>query len=323
MSRPGAVPAAYCLLAILLQVPAGCSRDEAPPSTTPAAADTIVVYAAGIEVPGFAERVAAFSAATGIAVVLEQANGAQLVDAVIDHAGDPPADVLLTDGVYEAFRAGSEGGLRPLAAEIPEASVPAALRDPDGTWVAVAFEPTVIAYDAERVPTAALDGWESLADAAFSGQVCLSSSTLPGNRTLLATLIGDLGVRPAEILVRKWLQNLAEPVYSSQAELVAAFAAGDCAAAIVTLEALAGIRDEASRDVGHIVPGPAVGDIIAAGVSRHAVRPEAANRFVAWLVETSALGDASAAEGMPVRNVAIGGWLAEDAMALARRAGYP
>ena len=75
-------------------------------------------------------------------------------------------------------RAADEGALRPLTAAQFD-KVPAALKDPDRTWVGIDVRHALIATSAD---TDAVDDYADLAMAALRGKVCLSSSALTVNR---------------------------------------------------------------------------------------------------------------------------------------------
>jgi hypothetical protein len=72
-------------------------------------------------------------------------------------------------------------------------------------------------------------------------------------------------------------------------------------------------------------PAEPAGELLAAGVARHASQPEAAQELLGWLATTAALPGAAreaGAEELPALDSAASGWLHEDARKLAERAGY-
>ena len=71
----------------------------------------------------------------------------------------------------------------------------------------------------------------------------MTSLQSAGNRALLAMLIGDLGERPAERVVRGWLRNLALPPFKESARLQAALESGECGVAIVSGPVIAVHKD--------------------------------------------------------------------------------
>ena len=102
------------------------------------------------------------------------------------------------------------------------------------------------------------------------------------NRSLIAMLINDRGVKPAERLVRAWIRNLAAPPFSSEDELVGAIRNGTCAYGILSLF-------RPIDDLIYFVPEQHYMDIDGIGVARHARQAESAQRLVTWLVQRSSL----------------------------------
>ncbi len=284
---------------------AACS--QAPPS------DHVVVYAhEGTRAQRVAEMLAEFTAQTGILVTLKAGASAELTDTIIAKQDAPRADVLITFGAADIWRAADNGALRPLAAETLDL-VPAPLRDPDGYWVAATSGSPLIVL-ADDASTLALDGLADLGETAFKGRLCLSSSVLPGNRALIAALIETSDNRSAERTIRKWMRNLALPPFASDARLVDAVRDGTCELGIVTANINLGT-------LARFWPATAPGSfhIDGIGVARHATDPDAAQRLVAWIAsKRGARVDAD----VEYLHAAVAGWRDEEARLLAERAGY-
>ena len=162
-------------------------------------------------------------------------------------------------------------------------------------------------------------------------------------------LIDELGVRPAEILVREWVRNLAVPPLGSEADLLDAIEAGTCGIGIVSSQAWAAQGlDADDRGIVGLTPDRAFASIEGIAVVRHAHHPEAANRLVAWLLADAQQSRHSEATFMlPIdtlpemaptfnddwralnrwriinREVSVAGWRDEEAILLAERARYP
>lgn len=311
-------------LAVLLLLAAACEQQEVEkPRLEP-----IVVYADYDDEEYLPALFEAFRQETGIPVMVRSGDAAQLTDDVIAKRGAPPADVLMTRNVSDAWRAADEGALRPITAANMTA-VASFLRDPDDLWVAVRMSVMMIAVGEgvaiEETPTT----YAALGDAAYKGSLCLSSSSLPANRALISMLIDDLGPKPAERLVRGWVRNLALPVFASEQALLEALDAGTCTYGIVPDSLIRG---------GRILPDPAYVDIEGAGIARHARHPESAQRLVDWLLSADVqwrhardtrahpalenLPDAPIAGKISRNNVGVAGWYDADAVLLAERAGY-
>lgn len=304
-------------------LPAAC---DAPPEPSagpePAAGAPLVVYAPKANEAELAGVFADYREATGLAVDLHSLPGAE--DLLAQGADGPPADLLILAGADVAVRAADDGLLRPVAAAIATDDVGPRLRDPDGAWLAIAWRPAVIVWDVRATSAAAIDGYESLAADGFRSRVCLTAFDEPPNRAVIAGLIGELETRPAERVVRGWLANLNEAPLASEAELLEAIAEGRCAAGILRRP-----LDEESAAVTGILrfstPAEPAGELLAAGVARHAAQPDAALELLGWLASSAALPAAAreaVAADLPSMDSAASGWLHEDARKLAERAGY-
>jgi iron(III) transport system substrate-binding protein len=231
-------------------------------------------------------------------------------DAVIANNSSPPADVLLTNNVADIWRAADEGALRPIQSE-RFSGIPEYLRDPDGLWAALEVRYAAIAV-APDLAVAGPSNYAELADPKLHGQICLSSSDLAVNRSLIAMLIQDLGVKPAERIVRAWVRNLAFSPFSTEAELQVAIESGSCNYGIFSMSPEIQNGHQAGDRQYYV-------DIDGIGVARHARYPESAHVLVDWMLNEKAIKDLAWSNG---KNVGIAGWRDEDARLLAQRAGY-
>jgi iron(III) transport system substrate-binding protein len=268
----------------------------------------VVVFATGEDGDALSMLFEEFTDDTDIPVTVVWASSAANANKLIDNTGGP-ADVLITDNVADIWRAADRGALRPILSEAFD-SLHAALKDPDRGWAAVDVRFHVISHAINARPlTIRLD---DLGSPEFSGRVCLSSSGLSINRSLIAYLIDERGVKEAERLVRRWVKNLAASPFATEAELAAAIQSGQCDYGITSwpneFEGVAPFR-----------PDRLYIDVSAAGVGRHAGNPEAAQELVDWFLRNRRMefdGDTE-----PVFT-GIAGWRDEEARLLTERAGY-
>lgn len=307
-----------CIAIVLLT-----ACDPAPPpaaDAADAARTPLVVYAAPQAEEGLAPALAAYTAATGVPV--EARYAAALPEVLGEGRDDPRADLAVFVGSAAVATAVEEGVLRPVARDVAVDVLPSLLRDPDGTWLAVAWRPAVIARDVRHPELAAIDDYGALAGSGNPGRLCLTSFYTGANAAVVADLIDALGVEPAERVVRGWLANAALPALATEADLLAAIGSGKCAAGVV----LAPVNPPPDTGViRYRTPREPSGQLWAAGVSRHAARPEGARSLLAWLVteaELPAAARRAAAGDLPARHPAHTGSLGDAAERLAERAGY-
>ena len=307
---------------------AACSgEDAAPPATSLAQAPEsisagapLVVYASPATADELAPALAVYAAAAGIPVSPHFVDG--LPGLLRAGRDDPRADLVVLVGARAAAEAAEEGVLRPVALDLAADVLPPALRDPDGTWLGLAWRPALIARDVRESALPVAEDYAGLAEPAFAGKLCLSAFGSGANAAIVADLIDTLGTRPAERVVRGWLANAALPVFATEADLRSAIGAGRCAAGVVLAPADSPTETSVIRYNAASAPS---GELWAAGVSRHAGRPDDARALLAWLVteaELPAAGRRVATADLPARHPALTGALSEEAAMLAERAGY-
>jgi len=301
-------PASVLLGLLVLAACDGSDSGVAGESGVPLA--PVTVYASAEQAAGLREEFSAFTAETRIPVTLKIADSESNVSKVIANLGAPAADVLVTPNVTDIWRAADEGALRPLTSRAFTA-VPPVLKDPDRTWVAIGVRYAIIGV-APGTPAAPVGDYGDLSSSELRGKVCLSSSTLPVNRSLIAMLIEDIGIKPAERMVRAWVRNLAASPYATEAQLVNALRSGICGYGIVS-------SSVDLEGLSKIAPKPLYIDIDGIGVARHATQAESAQTLVHWMLNSSSLPDPRSSNG---KNIGLAGWRDEDVRLLVERAGY-
>lgn len=272
--------------------------------------EPVVVYLGAAQEARLAESFSKFTDETRIPVTVIVADSAANTENVISNRGAPPADVLLTSNVADIWRAGDRGALRPLQVAALDA-VPPVLSDPDKLWAALDVRHAVIGTSPDAQDIRVGD-YVDLAKSEFRGAVCLSSATLSVNRSLIGMLIEDLGVKPAERIVRAWVRNLAAAPFATEAELVDALRNGTCRYGIFS-----GSID--SGGINRIDPNPLYMDIDGIGVARHAPQADSAQELVNWLLDEKSLQEPARSNG---KNIGLAGWRDEDVTLLAERTGY-
>lgn len=286
-------------LLLLVAALIGCRGEpEVPP---------VVIYAP--DGSAMKSLFADFTADTGIPVTPIWGDSTANTEHLINKSDDN-ADVLITNNVADIWRAAERGALRPISSAAL-GDVDPVLKDPDRSWATINIRFHAIGMPEDNVKELPAS-FDLLADPKINGQVCLSSSSLPANRSLLAMLINDRGVKNAERLVRRWMRNLAAYPYASEDDLVAAMLDGTCDYGIVSI-------DPAIAGVAYARPEERYLDIDGIGVARHAQQVDSAQSFVDWVLRNRTL---SLNSELPSKNVGIAGWRDEEARLLAERAGY-
>ena len=169
------------------------------------------------------------------------------------------------------------------------------MRDPEHLWVSLAARARTIVYNTELtsdVERKSIVDYAALADASWRKRLCLASSTVAGNGSLIAMLINDHGVRETELIVRGWRANLATFVFTDDARLLEAIAAGQCAVGVADSSEIARYlqKDPDANVAPHWFSEGGVLHINASGggVTRHAQNPEGAASLLEWLTSDAA-----------------------------------
>ncbi len=290
-----------CLIAVL--VLNACEQPAEAPVQPESRPEPIVVYASYSDENYLPSLFAAFTRESGIPVTVRHREERQIVSEVIENSGSPVADVLLTRSVHGVWLAADEGALLPLQSEKIAELVPSWLRDPDGYWTAIGFATIDIVCNANNEADCdPIAKYEDLGKPEFRSRLCLSSSLLAVNRTLIASLISDHGVRPAEIIVRGWIGNLALPPYENERDLLQAIEAGTCAVGVVSGLAF---HQFGRPTVAAHWPQPGYIDLEAIGIGRHARSPDTARQLVEWFIDQEAQAAHYAASGLRPANPAV------------------
>ncbi len=229
-----------------------------------------------------------FTEETGIEVQYQTGEDGPLIARLQAEGKQTFADVLYTVDAGNLWSAAEKGLLAPIQSAVLENNIPPHLRDPQNRWFGLSVRARTIAYSTERVDPASLSTYEALADEQWQGRLCLRTSRKVYNMSLVATMIERLGTDATQEIVEGWVNNLATRVFSSDALLIEAIAAGQCDVGLVNTYYLGQLQsadpqipvalfwaNQSSSGV-HV-------NISGAGVTQYAKNPLAAQRLIEWL----------------------------------------
>ncbi len=330
---------------LLLLLVAGCTAEEPAVQESQELRDPVVVYASYADKTYLPGKFSRFTDETGIVVIVRHAGRQEIVDDLIADEIVPPADVIITHSVRGITRAADDGWLRPLPAGTVPDSILQNLVDSDGFWVALAYRVPVIVHDPRVADLPAPSTFEDLADEQYRGRLCLASSSRLVNRTVIATLINERGIRPTELLVRSWVANLATTPLDSEAAMLRAIEEQRCAVGVASSTAfLTATNSNADLHSEALAPAGAGIDVESVGIGRHARNPDGAARLIAWMLEDEFQQEHSIATLQSPASDAVNdrvaervsfdresispgsanvAWADEDAVRLAERARFP
>lgn len=285
------------IIAIAALICTACSQDarvDSAEETVEAAVSNVVVYST-VEDSIIKRVLDTYSAETGVNVYVLTGDFQELLDKIHRPGSDPVADLFVADNAADLWSASEGDVFRPTRSDIIDSRVPGQLRDPEHLWTSLAVRARTVVYNPKlfsATETESVTDYASLTTESWRERLCMSSSGVPGNASLIAMLINDNGVRETEVIVRGWRTNFALPVFDNDASLLQAIAAGQCAIGIADSSEVAGfLQANADANVApHWFPEAGVLHINAsgAGVTRHAQNPDGATALLEWLTAESA-----------------------------------
>jgi iron(III) transport system substrate-binding protein len=231
-----------------------------------------------------------FTKATGIKVRVHSGEAPEIANQIAEEGAQSPADVYFTENSPELTLL-DEKGLLAKIAPATLAQVPARYSAADRSWAGVLARENVLAFNPSMIresqlPASLLD----LANPAWKGKIAIAPSDadfLP-----LVDAVMALKGRPAAL---DWLKGLKQnaQVFDDDEGVVAAVDRGSVATGIINNYYWARLRAEqgadkmhsqihhfANHDIGGLV------NVSGVGVLKSSKYPEAAQRFVAFLVST-------------------------------------
>jgi iron(III) transport system substrate-binding protein len=152
-----------------------------------------------------------FTRETGIKVNRIEGKADELVARLKAEGTNSPADVFIAADAGALWRAQEAGLFQALKSETIEARIPAALREPDGSWFGFSRRARVVAYDAAKVKPEEVDDYAELAGPRFRGKICVRSSDSIYNLSLVGALIEAWGPQKTEAWAKGIVANMARP----------------------------------------------------------------------------------------------------------------
>lgn len=175
---------------------------------------------------------AEFTEQTGIAVNLIEGDSEALLTRIASEGRNSPADVLITVDAGRLWRADQLGLFQPVASKPLEERIPEDLRHPEGHYFGFSMRARIIYYDKARFDEPPASTYESLADPALRGEVCLRSSSNVYNQSLLAALIDIHGEDEALAWAEGVVANFAREPQGGDTDQIRAVEVGECGVAV-------------------------------------------------------------------------------------------
>lgn len=171
--------------------------------------------------------VKAYKKETGVEVKYITGKAGPLLQRILAEKSKSPADIFMTVDAGNLWNAAEKGIFEPIKSSNLN-SIPSAYRDKDNQWFGLSVRARTIFYNSKLVKPSELSTYEDLASAKWKGKLCLRTSKKVYNQSLVAMLIAEHGEKKTQEIVRSWVKNLQQPVFSNDTKLLEAIASGDC-----------------------------------------------------------------------------------------------
>ncbi|MDO5290239.1 MAG: extracellular solute-binding protein [Pseudomonadota bacterium] len=234
---------------------------------------------------------------TGVKINLLTDRGGAIAERLAAEGEGSPADVLLTVDMGNLWSAAERGLLRKIDSPTLNANVPPNFRDPGSRWWGLSRRERTIFYNPAKVKAEQLSTYEDLADPKWKGKLCLRTGKQTYTQSLVAMMLVKHGEAGAERIVRGWVDNLATDVFTNDASLLQAIAAGQCDVGIANTYYYGRLiaKDPTIKDKVHLFwanqgqgQGGAHVNLSGGGVTRHAKNPAGAQKLLEWLSSEAA-----------------------------------
>lgn len=239
-----------------------------------------------------------FEQKTGITIKATQAKAEELIKKMQIEGDKTPADIFITADISNLNQAKDLGLLATTNSKYVNETVPAHLRDSDGTWIAITKRARIIAYDKTKTKPE-ISTYEELADPKFKGKILMRSATNAYSKTLLASIVQNNGAKEAKKWAAGVLANLAQPPKGGDRDQAKAMIAGAGEYAIMNTYYIglmlnsANAKDvEVAKKIGIIFPnqndrGTHI-NISGASVTKASKHKENAVKFIEFLLTPQA-----------------------------------
>lgn len=262
-----------------------------PQAWAQAAPEAVTVYSSRIE-QLLKPTLDRYTRETGVKINLLSDRGGSLAERLASEGASSPADVFITVDMGNLWSAAERGLLRRIESPVLDANVAANFRDPDSRWWGLSQRERTIFYAEGRVDPKDLSTYEDLALPKWKGKLCLRTSKQTYTQSLTAMMIAKHGEAKAGEIARGWVANLATDVFTNDASLLKAIAAGQCEVGIANTYYYGRILSKepdfkqkvtlfwANQGDGD---GGAHVNLSGGGVTAHAKNPEGARKLLEWL----------------------------------------
>jgi iron(III) transport system substrate-binding protein len=235
-----------------------------------------------------------FTKQTGIKVNVVKAGADELLKRLETEGAATEADAFIAVDGGRLWRAAQLGLLQPIELPVLQ-SVPANLRDPNGSWTAFTVRARVIVASRSRVDSAAIGRYADMALPLYKGKVLARPSENTYNQSLLASLVANDGVEAASAWAKAVVGNFAREPKGNDRDQVKDIAAGNGDLALVNtyylgLMSASDVPEErAAADSVRVIFPEQAGrgahiEVSGIGLTKHGKNKENARKLIEFLL---------------------------------------
>ncbi len=169
-----------------------------------------------------------FTKDTGIKVMYLTGKGGALIERLKLEGENTKADMFMTVDAGNLWYAATQDLFQAVQTQTLKSNIPSYLRDPKGLWTGLSVRARTIVYSTERVNLADLSTYENLADAKWSGKLCLRTSKKIYTKSLVASMIYHQGKNKVGDIISGWVNNLAATPNAKDSHIMNAIVSGQC-----------------------------------------------------------------------------------------------
>jgi iron(III) transport system substrate-binding protein len=214
----------------------------------------LIVLAEGFDT--YTNLINDFESATGETVWLLNANFKDNMDRItqynlpenLSQKGAVKPDLLITKDLVYLAQVKKAGYTKPFD-QLPifQKIKPGMMDSKDNHWVGISYRARTLAYG-PNVDVSELNTYEDLSKTEWAGRICLRTSNSSYNLGMVSYLISEYGETKAKDILLGWVDNLAQPEFKSDGDILKALNSGECEVGIVNHYYLAREYEKAQAD---------------------------------------------------------------------------
>lgn len=237
--------------------------------------------------------VEAYQNETGKTIVWQTDKPGALIARLEAEGKRSPADIFMTVDAGNLWLAEDKGLLQRIDRRVLNNRIPSEFVSQDKQWYGFSKRARTLVYNTDKVSAKELSTYEDLANDEWSGKLCLRTSSKVYNLSLIGSMLEAKGEAQTKEVLEGWVENLAQPVFSSDSQAIKAVAAGQCQVTVVNTYYVARYL-KANPDAPVKVFWPNQSDrgvhvnVAGAGVTRNAPNKAEAIAFMEWMASDQA-----------------------------------